>query len=106
MVKLRERDILKHHCCGKNFARDALAIGKLLGVLVVGCCSVPVVTHAADEVLTIAKQGNFYISGKYVENAGDMPMIGQAFVQFQVPQRQTHPYPIVMVHGAAQTGTG
>jgi pimeloyl-ACP methyl ester carboxylesterase len=36
----------------------------------------------------------------------DMPMIGQAFVQFQIPQPQTHPYPIVMVHGGGQTGSG
>jgi pimeloyl-ACP methyl ester carboxylesterase len=33
-------------------------------------------------------------------------MVGQAYVQYQIPQRQTHPYPIVMVHGGSQTGSG
>jgi pimeloyl-ACP methyl ester carboxylesterase len=35
-----------------------------------------------------------------------MPMVGQAYVQFQIPQRQTHLYPIVMVHGGSQTASG
>jgi len=96
----------KHHW-RKIVARDAPAIRKLLGVLLVGCCLVPVgSSQAADDVLTIAKQGNFYVGGKYFESNGDTPMIGQAFVQFQIPQPQTHPYPIVMVHGGGQTGSG
>jgi pimeloyl-ACP methyl ester carboxylesterase len=63
-------------------------------------------TAAADGALTLARQGNFYIGGKYVPSKGDMPMVGQAFVQYQIPQPQTHPYPIVMVHGGSQTGSG
>ena len=54
----------------------------------------------------IAKQGNFYIGGSYVESNGDRPMVGQAFVQYQIPQRRRHTYPIVMVHGGSQTGSG
>jgi pimeloyl-ACP methyl ester carboxylesterase len=79
-------------CCG--------AIALLLGL-----CLDASATRAADP-LTIAKQGNFYIGGKYVESNGDRPMVGQAFVEFEVPQRQLHPYPIVMIHGGSQTGTG
>ena len=60
----------------------------------------------AGEPLSIARQGNFYIGGQYVDDHGDMPMIGQAFVEFQIPQHQTHSYPIVLVHGGSQTGTG
>jgi len=26
--------------------------------------------------------------------------------QFQIPQQQKHPYPIVLVHGGGQTGSG
>jgi pimeloyl-ACP methyl ester carboxylesterase len=96
---------LKNCCWGKRFAQDAPAIGKWLATLLVAC-SASTVAHAADEALSIARQGNFYIGGKYVESNGDTPMIGQAFVQFQVPQRQTRPYPIVMVHGGGQTGSG
>jgi pimeloyl-ACP methyl ester carboxylesterase len=81
-------------------------IGRLLGALLAALCLDSTVTRAADEALTIARQGNFYIGGKYVESNGDMPMVGQAFVEYQIPQRQTHPFPIVMIHGGSQTGTG
>src|SRR5437879_2784444 len=81
-------------------------VDKLLIALLVGFCLDSTVTRAADDALTIAKQGNFYIGGKYVENNGDLPMVGQAFVEYQIPQRQTHPLPIVMIHGGSQTGTG
>jgi pimeloyl-ACP methyl ester carboxylesterase len=74
---------------------------KLSAALLVCWCS-----PAAAEPLTIARQGNFYIGGKYVESHGDAPMVGQAYVQFEIPQPQTHPYPIVMVHGGSQTGSG
>src|SRR5581483_7335055 len=62
--------------------------------------------RAADDPLSIAKQGNFYVGGKYVATKGDTPMVGQAYVQFQIPARQTHAYPIVMIHGGSQTGSG
>jgi len=39
--------------------------GKLLVALLVCFCLGPKVSRAADEALTIAKQGNFYIGGKY-----------------------------------------
>ena len=69
-------------------------------------CSLCAPADAADEPLVIAKQGNFYVGGKYVESNGDVPMVGQVFVEFQIPQRQTHPFPIVMIHGGGQTGSG
>ena len=82
-----------------------LVLGGLAGALVGAILhSMPV--RAADEPLTIARQGNFYVGGKYVESHGDMPMVGQAYVQFEIPQHQTQPYPIVMVHGGSQTGSG
>jgi pimeloyl-ACP methyl ester carboxylesterase len=85
---------------------SALVAGKLLVVLLFCSCLYSTISRAADEPLMIARQGNFYVGGKYVESNGDMPMVGQAFVEFQIPQRQTQPYPIVMVHGGGQTGSG
>jgi pimeloyl-ACP methyl ester carboxylesterase len=82
-----------------------LAVDKLAIALLLGLCLDVTMARAADP-LTIARQGNFYIGGKYVESNGDRPMVGQAFVEYQVPQRQLHPYPIVMIHGGSQTGTG
>ena len=32
-------------------------------------------------------------------------MANQMYVEYQVPKTVTHPYPVVMIHGAAQTGT-
>jgi pimeloyl-ACP methyl ester carboxylesterase len=32
-------------------------------------------------------------------------MAGQMYVEYLTPERVTHPYPIVMIHGTAQTGT-
>jgi pimeloyl-ACP methyl ester carboxylesterase len=97
---------MKTHLQTDTVTPNGVAAGGLLVGLLIGCCFDSAAVRAADDVLTIAKQGNFYIGGKYIESIGDMPMIGQAFVQFQIPQRQTHPYPIVMVHGGGQTGSG
>src|SRR3977135_422936 len=85
--------IMKHVRQTMVAERGALVVTKLLVALLVTFCLDSTVTGAADEALTIAKQGNFYIGGNYVESNGDMPMVGQAFVEYQIPQRQTHPEP-------------
>jgi pimeloyl-ACP methyl ester carboxylesterase len=91
---------------GRNTGWSGPEICKLLVAILIGLNLAPAVARAADDALAIARQGNFYIGGKYVESNGDRPMVGQAFVEYQIPQRQTHPYPIVMIHGGSQTGTG
>jgi pimeloyl-ACP methyl ester carboxylesterase len=55
--------------------------------------------------LTIARQGYLFVGGKYSTVNGQQVMSGQMYAEFQIPSRQTHPYPIVMVHGGGQTGT-
>jgi pimeloyl-ACP methyl ester carboxylesterase len=90
---------MKHAAMTRIASLCASALGA------VALCLQPVAARAA-EPLAIAKQGNFYIGGKYVASNGDTPMVGQAFVEFQIPAKQTHPYPIVLVHGGSQTGTG
>jgi pimeloyl-ACP methyl ester carboxylesterase len=97
---------MKSHIRTNTIARNASTASGFLVGLLIGSFLGSTVVRAADDDLAIARQGNFYIAGKYVESNGDMPMIGQAFVQFQIPQRQTHPYPIVMVHGGGQSGSG
>src|SRR5260221_11785324 len=32
-------------------------------------------------------------------------MSGQLYAEFQIPRKQTHPWPIVMIHGGSQSGT-
>jgi pimeloyl-ACP methyl ester carboxylesterase len=78
---------------------------KLLAAALIGLSLDPMAARA-DDALSIAKQGVFYVGGTYIDSDGDMPMVGQAFVEYQIPQHQTHPYPIVLIHGGSQTGTG
>ena len=55
--------------------------------------------------LSIARQGYFFVGGKYSTVDGRQVMSGQLYAEFQIPSRQTHPYPIVLIHGGGQTGT-
>ena len=58
----------------------------------------------ALEPLQIADQGCFHVGGRYVDTAGGRIMAGQMYVQYQIPAKQTQPYPLVMMHGGGQTG--
>ncbi len=58
----------------------------------------------ASKPLEIADQGAFSVPGRYVEVGKDTIMVGQMFVQYQVPKNKTRPYPVVMIHGGGQTG--
>ncbi len=60
---------------------------------------------AAPEPLIIAAQGYLFAGGKYSTVNGKQVMSGQLYAEYQIPAQRTHPYPIVMVHGAIQTGT-
>src|ERR1700722_15228467 len=57
--------------------------------------------------LHVAKQGMFFVGGEYYTSAADglKYMAGQMYVEYQIPEPVTHPYPIVLIHGGAQTGT-
>jgi pimeloyl-ACP methyl ester carboxylesterase len=60
-----------------------------------------------NQGLHIAKQGMFFVGGQYYTSSIDglKYMSGQMYVEYQIPEVVTHPYPIVMIHGAAQTGS-
>jgi pimeloyl-ACP methyl ester carboxylesterase len=49
--------------------------------------------------------GYFFVGGRYATAGGKTTASGQMFVEYRVPERVTQPYPIVLVHGTAQTGT-
>ena len=77
-----------------------LCAAALAAILMAGTAS------AADApALEIASQGYFFAGGKYVEGAGGRYMAGQAYVEYQIPARRTHPYAIVMIHGGGQSGS-
>ena len=55
--------------------------------------------------LSIARQGYFFVGGKYSTVKDQQVMSGQLYVEFQIPSKQTHDWPIVMIHGGGQSGT-
>ena len=65
------------------------------------------IAHAAPapDAPPVAKQGYLFAGGKYSTVNGKRVIAGQIYAEFQIPKNQTHRYPILMVHGAIQTGT-
>jgi pimeloyl-ACP methyl ester carboxylesterase len=61
---------------------------------------VPTVDQSA-----VAQRGYFYVGGKYVGEPGKEIMQGQIYVEVLAPKDQRRPYPLVLIHGAAQTAT-
>jgi len=55
--------------------------------------------------LALAKASYFFVGGKIDTSAEGSPMVGHMYVEYMIPARRSHPYPIVMVHGGSQTGT-
>jgi pimeloyl-ACP methyl ester carboxylesterase len=53
----------------------------------------------------IAKRGYFYVGGKYIGETEKNIMDGQIFVEVLAPKEVRRPYPLVLIHGAAQTAT-
>lgn len=61
---------------------------------------VPAVDQSA-----VALRGYFYVGGKYVGDPGKETMQGQTYVEVLAPKDVRRPYPLVLIHGAAQTAT-
>src|ERR1700683_5751946 len=55
--------------------------------------------------LVLAKSSYFFVGGKTDTSVDGSPVVGQMYVEYMIPQRRRHPYPVVMVHGGSQTGT-
>ena len=60
---------------------------------------------AATAPLEIAREGYVFAGGKYTTVKDAKVMSGQIYAEFQIPAHRRHPYPIVFIHGGAQTGT-
>ena len=61
---------------------------------------VPAVDQSA-----VAQRGYFYVGGQYVGEPGKETMRGQIYVEVLAPKDVRRPYPLVLIHGAAQTAT-
>jgi pimeloyl-ACP methyl ester carboxylesterase len=55
--------------------------------------------------LEIAREAYVFAGGQYSTVKDAKVMSGQIYAEFQIPAHQKHPYPIVFIHGGAQTGT-
>jgi pimeloyl-ACP methyl ester carboxylesterase len=80
------------------------------GVLLATLAGVPAPAEVklpvpAIDQSAIAKRGYFYVGGKYVGEPGKEIMQGQVYVEVLAPKTQRRPYPLVLIHGAAQTAT-
>lgn len=53
----------------------------------------------------VARRGFFYVGGHYVGEPGKHIMQGQIYVEVLAPKVERRAYPLVLIHGAAQTAT-
>jgi pimeloyl-ACP methyl ester carboxylesterase len=90
-----------------------VAVMALIGAIVLlepPCCAraqdMPIVVRPPTaEPLVIARQGWFFVGGLIDADRPGSPTVGHMYVEFQIPYRVAHPYPVVMIHGGGQTGT-
>jgi pimeloyl-ACP methyl ester carboxylesterase len=76
-----------------------------LGVACLITVAVEATAQISREPLSIARQGYLFAGGKYSMVNERRVVTGQLYAEFQIPARQTHRWPIVMVHGGSQSGT-
>jgi pimeloyl-ACP methyl ester carboxylesterase len=66
----------------------------------------PSSTHPTDaEPITLSDHGWFFVGGQYVERENGTFQTGGMYVEHFAPETVRRPYPVVMIHGGAQTGT-
>ncbi|MGZ3283177.1 MAG: hypothetical protein ACXU9A_11010, partial [Xanthobacteraceae bacterium] len=87
------------HGPGKTTAARAAAIA---AALLCGATSAPAQERGP---LTLAAASYFFVGGRIDPSVQGSPVVGQMYVEYMIPAKRTHPYPIVMVHGGSQTGT-
>src|SRR5215471_21843769 len=87
--------------------RTAMAFAVAQPILQILLLLLAALPAAAQErgPLVLAKSSYFFVGGKIDTSLEGSPMVGQMYVEYLIPQRQRHPYPVVMVHGGGQTGT-
>ena len=85
-------------------ARNIVSVLALVALLIAAVAQT-VAQNKDLAPLSIARQGYLFAGGKYSTVNGRRVMSGHLYAEFQIPSRQTHPWPIVMIHGGGQSGT-
>ena len=81
-----------------------------LACLVASLCAGASRAHSATNAAAVPVGGItthtfFFVGGSYAGSPGNQVMHGQMFVEKLTPARRLRRYPIVLIHGAAQTAT-
>ena len=83
--------------------------GIAAGLIIAATVAIAFLTRPAqaadDPPLMLARDGFFYVNAKTTTVDGKDYVSHQMYVEVRIPARQTHPYPIVMVHGGTRSGT-
>ena len=58
-----------------------------------------------DKPVRHVRRGSFWISGERVTVDGQTYQRGPLFAEWETPERVTHPWPVVLVHGGGYQGT-
>jgi pimeloyl-ACP methyl ester carboxylesterase len=72
-----------------------------VSILLTACSSL----KPATSELSPGSRSFFYVGGHYVGDHGKEIMQGQMYVEKWMPKEIKHPFPLVLIHGAAQTAT-
>src|ERR1700687_6167347 len=92
----------------RNFALwgiGAMCAATLIGLVAKIFLITPTEAQAPPP-LVLAKTGVFYAGGHYDQNQPDQHFVAQMYVEYQIPAEQKHRFPIVLIHGGGQTGSG
>src|SRR5262245_54020038 len=68
------------------------------------CISVEIVVAKDLPPLSIARQGYIFAGAHYSTINDQQVMSGQMYAEYQIPAKQTHRWPILMIHGFGQSG--
>jgi pimeloyl-ACP methyl ester carboxylesterase len=74
-------------------------------VALAACAEAPKLPVPAHDQSAVGARGYFYVGGSYVGEPGKEIMQGQTYVEVVAPKESRRPYPLVLIHGAAQTAT-
>src|SRR5581483_723131 len=92
-----------------RFVTSARVCGMLLAAAVITPAPLladpPKLPVPAHDQSAVALRGYFYAGGQYVGEEGKNIMRGQVYVEVVAPKNVRHPYPLVLIHGNAQTPT-
>lgn len=86
----------------KTIPQTSSVLALSVMALLAGCAA----TAPKDLQTSPSKRSFFYVGGTYAGTPGKEIMQGQMYVEKLVPEKVKQPFPLVLIHGAAQTATG